>query len=76
MKKKKKTNDIEKDLDITICPACKYYNQNKYIKTYGKCLKCLTVLDKKADFRYTMIRKLHLFKEGQAGYGLSKDRYK
>ena len=76
MKKKKKSNDIEKALDITICPACRYYNQNKYVKTYGKCRRCLTVLDEKANFKYTMIRKLHLFREGQAGYGLSKDIYK
>lgn len=75
MKKKRTVEEIEKELDVTICPACKYYNQNKYAKRYGRCRRCLTVIDEKANFKYTMIKKLHLFKEGQAGAGYSKDIY-
>lgn len=66
--------DIEKNLNITKCPYCGYYNKNKFIKSYGKCNRCKSILNEKANFKYTMIKKMHLFKKGQAGYGYQKEK--
>ena len=68
-----RNSEIEKELNLTKCPKCGYYNKNNFIMDYGKCNRCKTVLNKKADFRYSMIKKLHLFKKGQAGYRYRKD---
>lgn len=72
---KKHKGNIEKNLNITKCPICEKYNNNDFLKKYGKCNLCNTVLDEKAYFKYTMIRKLHLFKKKQIGYTYKKDAY-
>lgn len=71
----KKKNDIEEAFNLTKCPKCGRYNYNGYVVKYGKCKVCKSVLDKKADFKYTMIRKLHLFKTKQAGHLYKRDAY-
>ena len=71
----KKNEETLKLLNNTKCPVCGYYNKNIFAKKYGKCRRCLTVIDERADFKYNMIIKLHLFKKGQAGFGYSKDIY-
>ena len=68
-------NSIEKEFDMTKCPNCGYYNRNKFLKKYGKCNRCKLILDKEADFKYEMIKKLHLFKKGQAGFFYKEDKY-
>lgn len=71
-----KNDDIEKELNIIRCSKCGRYNFNGYVKKYGKCRACKNVLDEKADFKYTMIRKMHLFKRNQVGYLYKRDAYK
>lgn len=68
-----KKSQIERELNLTKCPKCGYYNHNKFINDYGKCNMCKTVLNEKANFRYNMIKRLHLFKKGQIGYYYKRD---
>ena len=42
---------------FTIC-SCGYNNKNKYVKTYGSCLKCGKILDKKAYFNRQLFLKM------------------
>ena len=63
----------KKKLDLIKCPKCGYYNGKGYIKKYGKCNGCKNILSKEADFKYNMIKKLHLFKKGQIGFDYKQD---
>lgn len=46
-----------RSLNNIICPHCKYQNKDVYIKKYGKCHLCGTILDKNY-FKKTMLRRL------------------
>lgn len=72
----KKKDNIERELDNTKCPNCGRYNHNNYVKRYGRCRCCKEILDEQANFKYTMIKKMHLFKKGQAGHLYKWDAYK
>ena len=75
MKREMNVEAIEKRLNVTICPKCNYYNNNKFAKRYGRCNRCHAVIDEKTNFEYTMIKKLHLYRKGQAGFRYRKDVY-
>ena len=66
---------IEKELNLIKCPSCGKYNFITFIKKYGRCNGCKEVLDEKANFKYTMIKKLHLFKKSQIGHLYKRDVY-
>lgn len=69
---KKKNNNVK--LSLTKCPKCGYCNKNIFIEQYGVCNGCKYIINHKGYFKYTMIKKLHLFKKGQAGYKYQKNR--
>ncbi len=59
--------NIEKSLNLIKCDECSYYNHKSNIEKYGTCLRCGSVLNKKAKFDYEMFCKLRMWRNHKSG---------
>ena len=53
--------------ELVKCDKCGYNNKKFNIEKYGTCLRCGSVLNKKAKFDYEMFCKLRMWRNHKPG---------
>lgn len=59
---KRKKKKYDKPLDFCTCPECGYNNQPHNVAKFGTCLRCGSVIDPKAKYKYEMVCRLRLWR--------------